>query len=580
MESLVSHDGQAWSKLRKELEAVGISASVLEQHQQFIIAWFDEAVSAGALKEGCKGMIPSQDPSTHCSASYTTEGTTLTGRTNVAEWAEAEGIGIGSWPRDSSVDENDRTKKQDKLDECLPIAIRDRNITWAEELLDSGANPDCCDQVGRKILQIAFDYDDVEIMALLLENGADASVITTEPTTTLLHHAVSGGHIKVVQLLLDKGANVAVGNDRDETGLHVAACHMQQAVVQLLLNKGADIDATDTTGYTALHVAASVGDRTTMQLLLDAGANIEAADDQNQTALYAAVIHRKIETVQLLLERGIPVNPRERVKQTALHAAALAGDEMIMQLLLQNGANIEATDSWDQTALHVAAAYRKGAIVQLLLDKGANIAARNVGKCTAIHIASDGSYESNGSMMSQREAIITILLDKGADVESNDKKGNTPLHYAAIEGNVRILRLLLDRGANLGATCRDGKTALHNAAQRLRLEAVQMLLEKGVDVRVKDVFGRTAADYVAVNSSDSAKTRGGKAAITQVLNAAMEEATGGDIEPLCLTTDGDCKEPLVCAAEITSSECIALAYWPTGLGMGGHRDFHTSLRLQ
>lgn len=547
MESLVSHDGQAWLKLRKELEAVGISAPILEQHQQFIIAWFDEAVSTGVFKEGCKALKADQGPWALRSASYTTEDTNLSGGTNVCEWVEAEGLRVESYSRASSPDEDDRLRMQDKLDECLHHALRDGNLAWAGELLDSRANPDCCcNETGRTMLQIAFDSNDVEIMALLLDYGAESRVLPFEETS-MLHQAVSRSFVKVVQLLLSHGADI---NMRSTDG-----------------------------GKTALHVAASIGDLTIVQLLMDAGADTEAVDDQNQTALYAAVFLRRTEIVQLLLDRGIAVDPREQVKQTALHAAAAAGDYTIMQLLLDKGANIEATDSWNQTALHVAVAYRKEAVVQLLLDKGADIAARNIGRCTALHIASDGSYESSGSTINQREAIINILLDKGADVESGDKKGNTALHFSALEGNLRIMQLLLHRGADLEATCGDGKSALHNASQRLRLEAVRLLLDRGADFRLKDVFGRAAADYVVATDRDSAQTKAAKATIAQVLNAAMEEAAGGDAEPLPSTTDGRCKESGGYAADGSNSECIALAYWPTGLEMSGHRDFYTTSRL-
>lgn len=493
MESLVSHDGQAWSKLRKELEAIGISAPILEQHQQFIIAWFDEAVSAGALRRGFDAVEVEQGSFAHRSASYTTEDTDWTGATKVAEWAEADGFRHGSYTQASSPDDDDKWRKSDNLEECLQTAIRNQNLAWVEELQK-------CEQ------------------------------------TTTLHEAVLRADIAAIQLLLSRGANV-------------------------------NISDSSMGGKTPLHTAALTGDQKIVELLVDAGADLEAVDNENQNALYTAVVYKKRSVVQLLLDRGINIEPRERVKQTTLHAAASAGDEMTMQLLLNKGANVEVMDHWDQTALHVAAAYRKEAIVQLLLDHGADHSARNVAKCTALHIASDGSYESNGSTINQRETIIMHLLDSGANVESNDKKGNTPLHYAALEGNVRILQLLLDRGANLETKCGDGKPALHNAAQRLRPEAVQLLLDRGADCKVKDVFGRTAADYVVFTTGDSAATRAAKATIIQVLSAAMEEVAGGNDEYLSSMADGILKEPIVRTADISNSECIALAYWPTALGM-------------
>ena len=45
------NDQETWEALRRELEDIGISPSVITEKRQFIIAWFQEAVAAGRLEE-------------------------------------------------------------------------------------------------------------------------------------------------------------------------------------------------------------------------------------------------------------------------------------------------------------------------------------------------------------------------------------------------------------------------------------------------------------------------------------------------------------------------------------------------
>jgi len=73
-----------------------------------------------------------------------------------------------------------------------------------------------------------------------------------------------------VQLLLEKGAEVAAEGNKGSTSLHRAAMYGHEAVVRLLLEKGANIAAKTSEGRTALHLAAGSGHEAVVKLLKDA----------------------------------------------------------------------------------------------------------------------------------------------------------------------------------------------------------------------------------------------------------------------------------------------------------------------
>ncbi|RYP78795.1 hypothetical protein DL769_003131 [Monosporascus sp. CRB-8-3] len=82
-------------------------------------------------------------------------------------------------------------------------------------------------------------------------------------------------------------------------------------------------------------------------------------------------------------------------------------------------------------------------------------------------------------------------------------RSRTPLHWAAISGNIRIIRALL-RSKTVQIDKPDGSscTALHYAAKEGHVETVQALLVKGASVTATGEDSRTPLDYAAENGHD------------------------------------------------------------------------------
>ena len=83
--------------------------------------------------------------------------------------------------------------------------------------------------------------------------------------------------------------------------------------------------------------------------------------------------------------------------------------------------------------------------------------------------------------------------------EANARFNNTPLHRAALEGNLDLVISLVNSGANINAVNTVGKTPLHMAAGRGHTEIVKYLIDHGADVKAKNLF-----KYTAFNSAEKA----------------------------------------------------------------------------
>ena len=93
---------------------------------------------------------------------------------------------------------------------------------------------------------------------------------------------VRGFTIDVLQLMLDRGADV---NARTNQGHSVLHGFMTVPIAQQLLAAGADVNARDENGRTPLH---SAWDPRVARLYLEAGARPNARDNNGRTALFTA----------------------------------------------------------------------------------------------------------------------------------------------------------------------------------------------------------------------------------------------------------------------------------------------------
>ena len=89
--------------------------------------------------------------------------------------------------------------------------------------------------------------------------------------------------------------------------------------------------------------------------------------------------------------------------------------------------------------------------------------------------------------------IIRLLLQNGAEVNAKSNRGYTPHHFAASLGSVDILHLLVENGADLEAQANNGWRALHTAASNGNLRTIKELVSRyHVDINARENNGRTA----------------------------------------------------------------------------------------
>jgi ankyrin repeat protein len=159
------------------------------------------------------------------------------------------------------------------LTTAVPAPSNEGSLDFIKLLLDRGANPNVQTKVHDEVHQAntslwlketgstpllrATLCGDLTVVRLLLEHGADPSIRTFDNTTPLMVAAGVGWAegftfqyseeqtLDLVKFLLDKSARVNDANDSGITALHGAAYKGANKVVQLLVDRGADLAAKD-----------------------------------------------------------------------------------------------------------------------------------------------------------------------------------------------------------------------------------------------------------------------------------------------------------------------------------------------
>ncbi|CAB3799439.1 ankyrin repeat domain-containing protein [Pararobbsia alpina] len=163
--------------------------------------------------------------------------------------------------------------------------------------------------------------------------------------------------------------------------------------------------------------------------------------------------------VKELVKRGESPNSVEQGMPLIVYAAKYKADSVVAALLENPDTDIDAVDSAGENAMMLAA-------------------------------------------INQDRPMVQALLDKDAEV---NKKGWTPLHYAASAGDDGIVKLLLDHSAYIDAGSPNGSTPLMMAAAAGHDTTIKLLLDEGADMTIKNQLGLNVIDIAKrYNHSDIA----------------------------------------------------------------------------
>lgn len=431
----------------------------------------------------------------------------------------------------------------------LHTAVKAVNKSMVRFCLRRRYDTETKDKWGQTPLSMAAENGHHEIVALLLDHGADSATeasFKSEEQWRPLHYAARGGHEAVVEVLLRRGADptaedmygrraqyyaeqkghealAAVIRDSlpiSKKTLQLSTSHEVNVyvdwarkgyvnLVQKLLKQGINVNSMDVDGQRAITVAAQSGHDSVVGFLINQGADPNLNDANDHSALWWASHNGHKKIVQRLLARGVSADSADGDGQTTLCAASQGGFEEIVDMLLKKGCNVNAATSYGKTPLMFAATQGHCDVVRQLVNAGADIEFKSPKGDTAISLARAKGHikvveclgnRSDRMLRAARKGRVTAILRlirAGVSIHKAPLEDRVPLIEAARHGHDSAVRALIDHGADLTYRDKGGQTALCHAACKGEKTTARLLLELGADVNSQDKHGRTALSWAA-----------------------------------------------------------------------------------
>ncbi|XP_050503639.1 ankyrin-1-like [Diabrotica virgifera virgifera] len=190
----------------------------------------------------------------------------------------------------------------------------------------------------------------------------------------------------------------------------------------------------------------------------------------------------KLEAHQLI-EGGAILNEVDSNGSTALHKAVDFRDLGLAKKLLELGADVNSVNNPEkQCPLHFATAKNNIEMVRLLTEAGANMQCSDFDGDMPIHIAAKEGHIK----------IIKYFLKKGMDIDIiNENTKMTPLQMAAYRGHMEVVDFLLLNNANVNLKDYQNRSSIHHGVLGGKAKIVHGLIEKGVDINVEDIYNLT-----------------------------------------------------------------------------------------
>lgn len=471
----------------------------------------------------------------------------------------------------------------------LGCAIERQDINFIKFLLDRGAT--CRDTLQKfeylfgTELQLAAHMGDEEIVSTLLATPSARNILLIgEHRWGPLRDAARQGHTDIVGLLIQAGADVNATSDTFKsapearypifqldlfpcTALLAAVEGGHIAVVNLLLNENVDVNSpmVDLGGRNALELAIALGHSDIVFQLVVAGARL--LEEQSIVELHLSGMRNDAQKARRLVDGGADPShlldalatnlgaqnnhfskrnilsvfmevcgkadlTGPKFNKSALQIAIEVHDLEVARRLILDGAILDLPvpkfGGLLQFAVRTLSSISGGVeLIRLMLERGANVNGYAIDSyapsLTAPQFAAcESSFESfeflpsagaGVSRSALEEALrntntsaaecIQLLLNHGANVNGSGIILQKAIEYGH---SVEVIQLLLDNGADINNPARDvqGRTALQMAIENYLwkpdIELVTLLLERGADINAPParIWGVTALQGAAI----------------------------------------------------------------------------------
>lgn len=387
----------------------------------------------------------------------------------------------------------------------LIYAISKKNQSYCSILLEADADPNLTPDYHRSPLLTAVRLNQVDIVRLLLMNGANPN--TNVGGEYPLQVSFDYKFYDITSLLFQAGADPNLNYAR-ETPLLVAIANTKIELMtdfQIICRAGADPDIRDKFGECALDYARKKNHQELvhyLEQLYKSGFVVDCG------GIYAAVGSMTLPELKERLAQGY--HGRYLTLLTAAIARGASND--VIEFLLTKIDDINEVNPLKMSPLMYVVKFcgQRDDLIELLLNKGANVHLRDYQGNTILDLALKQAVSLES---------LVLLLTKNNDINVKNKDGKTPIQVALQNGlGLEYIQLLLNSGASLTLKDSRGSNALVYAARYCQQrEVIEYLLDHSSEIPTNIDLSDISPDFSRVDLLTIAACVNSNIAITEAL---------------------------------------------------------------
>ena len=393
-------------------------------------------------------------------------------------------------------------------------------VEGVSELLARGS---CCtaeDASGFTPMYYACRHSHVQCVEYLIEKSeqglslltpAVLDVRNTHSGKGILHCACEVGNAKVLQWLIEAGADLSVKDKQNTTPLHLACVNHHWDCVNSLLDR---CIVKDTEGkqllLPILRFASVKKDESILKHLFGVN-DIALMNERGHKLLLYAIEDDLWSCVEDVIQCCISSVPKDQCKSflsLIVPYTWKCTTYSILDKLIDLDVNLVVRDTNGYTLLHNLCKYVKLDLLSHTMKRVYTSKVKELLKETAFGIVPLALKDDSDKVMlhhackSGTGELVEMLLSFDRNANVRDKVHCTPLHYACKRGNIGIVAKLISKGANCNATCDSCGTPLHLACSLKNVKLVQSLSSAvGINLDVLDHKGDTPLHIACRNGA-------------------------------------------------------------------------------
>lgn len=202
--------------------------------------------------------------------------------------------------------------------------------------------------------------------------------MTDEKRKSLLHYAVLGSAMDVLQYLIDQDINVNLLDQHGESALFDCARKGKVKIAKLLISRFASVNIENRQGELPIHLAAQKGNLEMIKLLIESGSLLNKKTIEDKLPVHYAIQGGQTDIVSMILSMSKQSwFMKDTYGNTLLHHASKTSNVRLVEMLLNQNLDPNALNSQFETPIFNAIRFGSIETIRLLLASEAYLDIKN-----------------------------------------------------------------------------------------------------------------------------------------------------------------------------------------------------------